>query len=94
MPYSNFKDEVNLEFIRMNYPDVNIRLIKFKPSNRYLGDYYRNGYGYCTFDRFVIKTDERACRICGRMFRRSTVNRNNKWVYSQSMKEPQEIILK
>lgn len=94
MPYKNFNDEINREFIMLKYPEYTIGLFKIRPSNRYLGDYYRDGYGYCTFDRFVIKTDERACRICGRMFRRSTVNNNKRWIYSQSMKEPQEIILK
>jgi len=75
------------------YPEIGIMSLKIKPSNRYLGDYYNRGYGYCTFDKFVIKTDERACRLCGRMFRRGTVNKNRRWVYSQPKSEPIEVRL-
>lgn len=85
--------EINRDLIMKIYPDIGVMNFKVRPSNRYLGDYYNRGYGYCTFDKFVIKIDERACRVCGRMFRRGTVNKNRKWVYSYPKSDPFEVRL-
>ncbi len=58
------------------YPENMHHLIKVKFRCSDLRDYLKNGYKFCSQCYFIVKTTERKCRNCGKMFR-TRVRRNS-----------------
>jgi hypothetical protein len=59
------------------YPDVKKEYILKTWNRNKTRTLYNMGYGFCGSCDYMIKTDIRHCKICGRQFRRTT--RNKKW---------------
>ena len=67
----------SVDFVSSLYPDVDKRNILITWNRNKTTILYLMGFGYCSTDQYMIKTDQILCAICGKKFRRRT--RNKKW---------------
>ena len=58
------------------YPDVKKRDILKRWNRNRTKVLYTMGYGFCSSCNYMIRTEHRNCKICGRQFRRRTRNKN------------------
>lgn len=54
------------------YPEAVFESLRVRPPHAGLRSAYAQGFRYCAFDLYIVKTDIDFCPKCGRKFRRNT----------------------